>query len=111
MAAGNLDVLVPGGGYFRRGRSGDLLVVRCPLSGPQCRPIRWRSICARRSTSALQYQGSSFFNRYTIGDMMTRAVADISLIQRLIAMGSILLVILVYATSSASASCSTCRRR
>jgi ATP-binding cassette subfamily B multidrug efflux pump len=48
--------------------------------------------------SALQFQGSRFFNRYTIGDMMTRAVADISLIQRLIAMGSILLVILVYAT-------------
>lgn len=47
---------------------------------------------------ALQQQGSRFFTRYTIGDMMTRAVADISLIQRLIAMGTILLVILVYAT-------------
>jgi ATP-binding cassette subfamily B protein len=48
--------------------------------------------------SALQHQGSRFFSRYTIGDMMTRAVADISLIQRLIAMGTVLLVILVYAT-------------
>jgi ATP-binding cassette subfamily B protein len=47
--------------------------------------------------SALQHQGSRFFSRYTIGDMMTRAVADISLIQRLIAMGTVLLVILVYA--------------
>lgn len=47
---------------------------------------------------ALQHQGSRFFTRYTIGDMMTRAVADISLIQRLIAMGTVLLVILVYAT-------------
>ena len=47
--------------------------------------------------SALQYQGSRFFSRYTIGDMMTRAVADISLIQRFIAMGTILLIILVYA--------------
>lgn len=48
--------------------------------------------------AALQHQGAAFFNRYTIGDMMTRAVADISLVQRLISMGSILLVILVYAT-------------
>ena len=47
---------------------------------------------------SLQHQGIGFFNRYTIGDMMTRAVADISLIQRLIAMGTILMVILVYAT-------------
>src|SRR5690606_23559985 len=46
---------------------------------------------------ALQHQGSRFFGRYTIGDMMTRAVADISLIQRLIGMGTILLVILVFA--------------
>lgn len=48
--------------------------------------------------AALQTQGSRFFTRYTIGDMMTRAVADISLIQRLISMGTILLVILVYAS-------------
>lgn len=48
--------------------------------------------------AALQDQGSRFFSRYTIGDMMTRAVADISLIQRLISMGTILLVILVYAS-------------
>ncbi len=46
----------------------------------------------------LQYQGAAFFNRYTIGDMMTRAVADISLIQRLMSMGTILFVILVFAT-------------
>jgi ATP-binding cassette, subfamily B, multidrug efflux pump len=48
--------------------------------------------------AALQNQGSRFFSRYTIGDMMTRAVADISLIQRLISMGTILMVILVYAS-------------
>ncbi len=48
--------------------------------------------------SALQQQGSRFFGRYTIGDLMTRAVADISLVQRFIAMGTILLVILIYAT-------------
>ncbi len=46
----------------------------------------------------LQEQGSRFYARYTIGDLMTRAVADISLIQRLISMGTILVVILVYAT-------------
>lgn len=47
---------------------------------------------------SLQYQGSAFFNRYTIGDMMTRAVADIALIQRLFAGGTIQVIILVYAT-------------
>ncbi len=48
--------------------------------------------------SSLQDQGGEFFAKHTIGDMMTRAVADIALIQRLIAMGTILLVILVYAS-------------
>ena len=47
---------------------------------------------------ALQDQGAEFFSQHTIGDMMTRAVADISLIQRLISMGTILVVILVYAS-------------
>ncbi len=46
----------------------------------------------------LQQQGGEFFNQHTIGDMMTRAVADIALVQRLISMGTILLVILIYAT-------------
>ncbi|MEQ9452064.1 MAG: ABC transporter ATP-binding protein [Pseudomonadales bacterium] len=48
--------------------------------------------------ASLQDQGGEFFARHTIGDMMTRAVADIALIQRLIAMGTILVVILVYAS-------------
>jgi len=52
----------------------------------------------QRLYSDLQEQGAEFFSKYTIGDMMTRAVADIALIQRLISMGTILLVILVYAT-------------
>jgi ATP-binding cassette, subfamily B, multidrug efflux pump len=47
---------------------------------------------------ALQHQGSRFFQRYTIGDLMTRAISDIGLIQRLVAMGTILMIILVYAT-------------
>ncbi len=46
----------------------------------------------------LQDQGAEFFGRHTIGDMMTRAVADIALIQRLISMGTILVVILIYAS-------------
>ena len=46
----------------------------------------------------LQQQGAEFFSEFSIGDMMTRAVADISLIQRLISMGTILLIIMVYAT-------------
>ena len=48
--------------------------------------------------AGLQRQGIVFFNQHTIGDMMTRAVADISLIQRFIAMGTILFVIMIYAT-------------
>ena len=52
----------------------------------------------QRLYSDLQRQGAQFFNRHSIGDMMTRAVADISLIQRLIAMGTILVIILAYAT-------------
>ena len=47
---------------------------------------------------ALQRQGQNFFSTHTIGDMMTRAIADIALIQRLVAMGTILIVIVVYAT-------------
>ncbi|MFP6836796.1 MAG: ABC transporter ATP-binding protein [Pseudomonadales bacterium] len=48
--------------------------------------------------ASLQGQGTRFFSQYSIGDMMTRAIADIGIIQRLIAMGSILFVILIYAT-------------
>ena len=46
----------------------------------------------------LQRQGVSFFGRHSVGDMMTRAVSDVSLIRRLISTGTILLVIMVYAT-------------
>lgn len=52
----------------------------------------------QRLYEKLQEQGAQFFSRFTIGDMMTRAVADIALIQRLVAFGTILLVILVFAT-------------
>ena len=52
----------------------------------------------RRLYEGLQQQGVRFFAKHSIGDMMTRAVTDISLIQRLIAMGTILVIILVYAT-------------
>jgi ATP-binding cassette subfamily B protein len=46
----------------------------------------------------LQHQGSAFFARHTIGDMMTRAVADVSLVRRLISVGTIMLVVMIYAT-------------
>jgi ATP-binding cassette subfamily B protein len=52
----------------------------------------------QRLYDALQHQGQAFFSRHTIGDMMTRAIADIALIQRLIAMGTILCVIVIYAS-------------
>ena len=46
----------------------------------------------------LQRMGPTFFGRYTIGDMMTRAVVDIGLIQRLISHGTILAVVLAFAS-------------
>lgn len=97
VAAGNADLLLPITAIFGAvvGRFGVVSVARYLVrtSGLNV------AFDLRQSLySALQLQGSGFFNRYTIGDMMTRAVADISLIQRLISMGSILLVILVYAT-------------
>ena len=52
----------------------------------------------QRLYQQLQLQGARFFNRFTIGDMMTRAVSDIGLVQRLIAMGTILFVVLAFAT-------------
>ncbi len=51
-----------------------------------------------RLYAQLQHQGARFFSKFAIGDMMTRAIADISLVQRLISMGSILFVVLVFAT-------------
>ena len=47
--------------------------------------------------AAVQNQGSDFFARMGVGDIMTRAIQDISLIQRLVAFGSIQIVIMVYA--------------
>lgn len=42
-------------------------------------------------------QGPGFFARISVGDVMTRAIQDISLIQRMIAFGLISIVIMVYA--------------
>tara|TARA_B110000003_G_scaffold54485_2_gene54400 strand:+ start:1415 stop:3193 length:1779 start_codon:yes stop_codon:yes gene_type:complete len=47
--------------------------------------------------SKVQQQGSEFFARMGVGDIMTRAIQDIALIQRLIAFGSFGIVIMVYA--------------
>jgi ATP-binding cassette subfamily B protein len=47
--------------------------------------------------ASVQLQGSTFFSRISVGDIMTRAIQDISLIQRLLSFGLILLVIMIYA--------------
>lgn len=47
--------------------------------------------------STVQQQGSEFFAHMGVGDIMTRAIQDISLIQRLISFGSFGIVIMVYA--------------
>lgn len=72
--------------------------------------VSWARIAVRRSAyllaadlrrdlyEHLQVMGPRFFGQYSIGDMMTRAIADISLIQRLISHGTTLLVIMVFAT-------------
>ena len=52
----------------------------------------------QRLYAHLQLMGPKFFGRYTIGDMMTRAVADIGLIQRVISHGTILAVVLLFAS-------------
>lgn len=46
----------------------------------------------------LQHQGALFYSRHGVGDMMTRAVSDIGLIRRLISQGTILLVVMVFAS-------------
>lgn len=48
--------------------------------------------------SRLQQQGARFFGRHSVGDMMTRAVSDLGLIRRLISFGTIMFVVMVYAT-------------
>lgn len=48
----------------------------------------------------LQRQGLTFFGQHTVGDMMTRAVSDIGVLRRLVSVGTIFLVIMVYATAA-----------
>jgi len=47
----------------------------------------------------LQRQGLTFFGQHTVGDMMTRAVSDIGVLRRLVSVGTIFMVILIYATT------------
>ncbi len=51
----------------------------------------------QRLYTSVQRQGSDFFSKMGVGDIMTRAIQDISLIQRLVAFGMIQIVIMVYA--------------
>ncbi|MFT7688183.1 MAG: ATP-binding cassette subfamily B multidrug efflux pump [Candidatus Azotimanducaceae bacterium] len=51
----------------------------------------------QRLFSSVQKQGSGFFAQMGVGDIMTRAIQDISLVQRLIAFGAFMFVIMVYA--------------
>lgn len=46
----------------------------------------------------LQRMGPNFFARFAVGDLMTRAIADIQLVRRLIGNGTTMVVIFVYAT-------------
>ena len=46
----------------------------------------------------LQHMGPNFFAHFAVGDLMTRAIADIQLIRRLIGNGTTMVVIFVFAT-------------
>jgi len=97
MVDGNFDVAYPVLGII-----GAVLIRYCVVSFARfsVRRVALKVSYDLRQAffSKLQQQGSEFFSEFSIGDMMTRAVADISLIQRLISMGTILLIIMVYAT-------------
>ena len=97
MAAGNADVQAPVLGIIGAVMARFLIVSAARYAVRQA-GLRVAFDARTRLFSNLQHQGSAFFNRYGVGDMMTRAVADISLIQRLFSMGTILLVILLFAT-------------
>ncbi|MGE0625300.1 MAG: ABC transporter ATP-binding protein [Pseudomonadales bacterium] len=97
IAAGNLDLTKPVLGIFAVVLA-RYAVVTSARYLVRSAGIRVAFDLRQALYDALQHQGSTFFNRYTIGDMMTRAVADIALIQRLISMGTILLVILIFAS-------------
>ncbi len=49
----------------------------------------------------VQTQGPDFFGRMSVGDIMTRSIQDISLVQRLIAHGSVHVIIMIYAPAYA----------
>lgn len=97
MAAGNADVTAPVLGIIGV-VIGRFLIVSAARYSVRQAGLRVAFDARQRLFATLQKQGSGFYNRYGVGDMMTRAVADISLIQRLFSMGTILIVILLFAT-------------
>lgn len=72
--------------------------------------VSWARIAVRRAGFLVQYDlrhafykqlqrmGPTFYRQYAIGDLMTRAVADIQLIRRLIGNGTTMVVIFCFAT-------------
>ena len=97
MAAGNADVTMPVLGIIGAVIARFVIVSAARYMVRQA-GLRVAFDARTRLFQTLQHQGQAFFNRYGVGDMMTRAVSDISLIQRLFSMGTILLVILLFAT-------------
>ena len=72
--------------------------------------VTWARIAVRRTGFLVQHDlrnvfyqylqrmGPNFFARFAVGDLMTRAIADIQLIRRLIGNGTTMVVIFVFAT-------------
>ncbi len=97
LADGSSDLALPAYGIFGAVVMRYLVVTYARLSVRKV-GLYVASDLRRQLYASLQQQGLQFFNSHTVGDMMTRAVADIALIQRLISMGTILFVIMIYAT-------------
>jgi len=97
IAAGSADVLLPVLGIIAT-VIGRFVVVSYARVAVRTVGLNVAFDLRERLYAQLQLQGGRFFSRFSIGDMMTRAIADISLVQRMIAMGTILLVIMAFAS-------------
>ncbi len=50
----------------------------------------------RRLFDHIQYQGAAFFNRYGTGDLMSRAVNDVGMVQRVVSFGWVTIVMFFF---------------
>ena len=73
---------------------------------PARRALRRISIAAaydlrKRFFDLVQYQGPNFFNRFGTGDLMSRAVNDISMVRMVVSFGAVNIVMFVFSLAAA----------